>query len=1080
MMKSHFLKRSCKLLTKSLFTILMASMYVDGYSQNQFYYTLNQEKLHLTPISGKYIVNFTSNLNEEEQAILLEQGERLTPKSFVIYDPSILSNFQKEHYVQPCYLTQVDGAELKPTNHIVCKFKPTTTQEEKNALLTSLGISKVSSNTIQEIYFSTNVFADSKTIYESNLVDFAHPDFYADVTTNSIPNDHYFNKQYYLHNTGQVVYDPVGYGPGLPDADIDAPEAWDITTGNSDIVVAVIDAGVIGNHIDLPNSRQIRLPGSDFTNYGNGSAANDPSPHTENTIVGGGNNHGNSCAGIIAATQNNGIGITGIAPNSKIMPIQIFGEYAVTTSNIANSYLFAVQNNSNIISNSWSFNDTENSPNIFPAILNAINHSIENNITVIHSAGNTADGTASDGAVLFPGNNDIDGLIVVGSSTDRNQKSQYSPKDTEIEVVAPSSLQDIGWALNVYTLDLEQSYGTNGGDNPSHGGFPFNHAHLPQTTEPNWDHFSGRFGGTSASCPQVSGTIALMLSVNPCLGPKQIEDIIKHTADKVNPTTETYNYNWNALKPGHSKELGYGKLNAHQAVYQAQRVNSSALDLFIKDRPEDFGGDDNHTDGDGEYHWQAPRDNSPDIWVRNQPDGLVNREHQQPDYSLSPVYVYVKVRNKSCIDADDIGDLKLYWSQAATSSSWSDDWDGTNVNQGGLIGTTSVTVEAGGYDIYQFQWNIIDPNIYDNWSTCLMARMDNVPGDDITEYLQPNFDGTTSSRLFEDVFQNNNIAMKNLTIVESQLINYLDWNDRIHPIRGNYFNIGNPFDIEVDYNLHFSVPEEEYNSPITKEAEVSFALSQNDWGILESHLISHPDIEVRGGGIFVLKDKDVILNQVTLPAGVKLQIMAGFNFLTKEVSQKNDYKFDVQQFLSSTGEPVGGEYFIIPKNDRHLFRANAGQDQTTLPNSTVNLSAQSPSESVLYNWYASSGELIATGKDISVNSEISNTYKLEIISDVDGFKDYDEVEVKVVNAFITNISPNPASEYIQVNYVTEEVQNAYISIVSSGDGLVNNNYLLTPNSSELTIDVSQYTPGPYTVTLIVNGEVTHAQTIIVN
>lgn len=1075
MKKSHFLKRSCKNLTKSLFTILMASMYIDGYSQNQFYYTLNQEKLHLTPISGKYIVNFTSNLNEEEQAILLEHGERLNPKSFVIYDTSILSNFQKEHYVQSCYLTQAGGAELKPTNHVIIKFKPSTTQEAKNTLLSSLNLNRVKSSPTHEIYFSTNVFEDSKAIYESNLVEFAHPDFYADVTRNSIPNDYFFDKQFYLHNTGQVVFNYSGYNPGLLDADIDAPEAWDITTGSSNIIVAVVDAGLIDNHIDLPSSRQIRLPGSDFTNLGNGSAANDPSPHNANTPTLF-NNHGNACAGIIAATRDNGIGISGIAPNSKIMPIKIFGENTAPISEFANTYTFAVNNNANIISNSWSISHTGPTPTVFPVILDAIHNAIDNGVTVVHSTGNTAN-SISDGEVLFPGNNDIDGLIVVGSSDDKNTRAQYSPKDPNIEVVAPSSFQTYAWSKNVFTIDMAESYG--GGDNPT-GELPLGWKYFPVQSEPDWDYFTGHFGGTSASCPQVAGTVALMLSVNPCLGPKQIEDLIRNTADKVSPSSETYDYNWNSLRPGHSKELGYGKLNAHQAVLQAQRVNSSALDLFIKDRPEDFGGDDNHTDGDGEYHWQAPRDNSPDIWVRNQPDGLVNREHQQPDYSLSPVYVYVKVRNKSCIDADDIGNLKLYWSQAATSSSWSDDWDGTNVNQGGLIGTTSVTVEAGGYDIYQFQWNIIDPNIYDNWSTCLMARMDNVPGDDITEYLQPNPDGSTSSRLFEDVYQNNNIAMKNLTIVESQLINYLDWNDRIHPIRGNYFNIGNPFDLEVDYNLHFSVPEEEYNNPITKEAEVSFALNQNDWGILENHLISHPGIEVRGGGIFVLKDKEVILNQVTLPAGVKLQVMAGFNFLTKEVSEKNDYKFDVQQFLSSTGEPVGGEYFIVLKNDRHLFRANAGQDQTTLPNSTVNLSAQSPSESVLYNWYASSGDLIATGKDISVNSEISNTYKLEIISDVDGFKDYDEVEVKVVNAFITNISPNPASEYIQVNYVTEEVQNAYISIVSSGGGVINNNYLLDPNSSELTVDVSQYTPGPYTVSLIVNGEVTHAQTIIVN
>ena len=70
------------------------------------------------------------------------------------------------------------------------------------------------------------------------------------------------------------------------------------------------------------------------------------------------------------------------------------------------------------------------------------------------------------------------------------------------------------------------------------------------------------FGLTSAAAPQVSGIAALMLSINPNLTANDIETIIQNTAEKVGD----YDYNWNSLYPGHSRELGYGRVNAYKAV----------------------------------------------------------------------------------------------------------------------------------------------------------------------------------------------------------------------------------------------------------------------------------------------------------------------------------------------------------------------------------------------------------------------------------------------------------------------------------------------------------------------------------
>ncbi len=173
---------------------------------------------------------------------------------------------------------------------------------------------------------------------------FSHPNFICDVVTyQAFPNDPYFANQFSLHNTGQVFTD--GHF-GAVDADIDAPEVWAITRGADNIIVAVIDEGITPNHPDLPNARQVRINGSNFGANGN---LNDPSPI-------GNANHGDACAGIIAATQNNNEGITGIAPNFRIMPIRVtYSPNSSTPQQFAAAINFAQRNGAHIISNSWGY-----------------------------------------------------------------------------------------------------------------------------------------------------------------------------------------------------------------------------------------------------------------------------------------------------------------------------------------------------------------------------------------------------------------------------------------------------------------------------------------------------------------------------------------------------------------------------------------------------------------------------------------------------------------------------------------------------------------------------------------------------
>ena len=178
-----------------------------------------------------------------------------------------------------------------------------------------------------------------------------------------------------IHHDGQHT--------GTIGADIKAVEAWPISMGSSSVVVAVIDEGVTSNHTDLPNTRQVRLNGSNFSTSVPG---NDPSPA-------GNGNHGNACAGIIAATRNNSQGIAGIAPNCKILPIKILNP-AASDANIANAINFAKNNGAQIMSNSWGYGTSD--PNYIPAIVTAISDAVTNGrgglgCVMAFAATNTAD-----------------------------------------------------------------------------------------------------------------------------------------------------------------------------------------------------------------------------------------------------------------------------------------------------------------------------------------------------------------------------------------------------------------------------------------------------------------------------------------------------------------------------------------------------------------------------------------------------------------------------------------------------------------------------------------------------------------
>lgn len=420
------------------------------------------------------------------------------------------------------------------------------------------GLKEYSSNVLYDIYTVSkdmDILNVANKLFESGLFEFAYPSLISKVTfcddMSIYPNDPYFQYQVTLHNTGQSFNGHTG----TPDADIDAPEAWALTMGSPDIVIAVIDEGVTSDHPDLPNTRQVRLNGS---NFGLGNP-NDPSPV-------GDDNHGNACAGVIAATANNGEGIAGIAPLCKIMPVRT--DSTTSPEQDAAAIRFAVDSGANIISCSWVYESA--CPSLHSCIVAAIEYATSNNCLVVFAAGNTAYNLSGyNGFVCFPGNNKINGLLTVGASDRYDMQANYSPTDTCIDVVAPSHR---AYASCVYTPELEGENldmwtidipGDNG-YNPWHSKpneCYFTTGSLMPYNGTNYLSYTGRFGGTSHSCPVVAGVAALVLSVNPSLTPQAVCNILKSSADKVGG----YTYNVN----GRCNQMGYGRVNANNAVWLA-------------------------------------------------------------------------------------------------------------------------------------------------------------------------------------------------------------------------------------------------------------------------------------------------------------------------------------------------------------------------------------------------------------------------------------------------------------------------------------------------------------------------------
>lgn len=439
--------------------------------------------------------------------------------------------------------TEPNGDTLFPTPFVILKIKDgnkigsVLREFSENEVVDYF---KVYGIYVLQVSDINDVFEIANAAYLTGLTDWCRPGFLRKFKKHST-----HDKQYYLHNKLHYC--------GAFDKDVDALEAWEISLGCSNVRVAVLDDGV-EDHPDL--------------NDGNGVSRVMPGYSVPGTTPNGRPNsngeHGQACAGIIAASHNQNI--RGIAPEVLIVPVNLgFGLQDELEWYIAMNWAWdPAGGNADVLSNSWgpSIGATGNSLFI-QAIQNAQDYGRGGDL-----------------------NNQIPGLgsIVVFSSGNNslNEVSDYAKNSIAVGAInrvdQPASVGSTRYTNVGPNQDL-MAYG--GDVNPSTGDGDIRTLDRSGSSGYTSGNYTNTFSGTSAAAPMVSGGAALILSINPNLKRIEVEDILFSTATDLG-------------NPGKDNTFGYGKLNLKEACLKAAKTRENISDFYMDEISTANLSEDNH------------------------------------------------------------------------------------------------------------------------------------------------------------------------------------------------------------------------------------------------------------------------------------------------------------------------------------------------------------------------------------------------------------------------------------------------------------------------------------------------------
>lgn len=475
-----------------------------------------------------------------------------------------------------------------------------------------------------------------------------------------------------------------------------AQSGWDLSTGVN-VVVCVLDTGCDLTHPDITYSG----PGINL-----GSMSGDGSPT---------GNHGTACAGIVAATFNNGLGVAGVAGAARILPVA-FQNW--TDAEVAAGITWAVANGAMVISMSFGFNGWSHAI-IDPAIANAFAANVLMAVAT-HNYNSAITYPATHPDVLAVGASDeIDNRKSPSSPDMENWGSNFGP---EISVVAPG--------VHIPTIDRQGSAGYN----PSGG---------------TAGDYILTFNGTSSATPHVAGLAALLRSLYPMLTNVQVRNLIERSAAKVGSvayadTAGRANGSWN-------QEMGYGRIDVFRAL--------DAADVMIKDAPGDTGAEPFTGGNFWDFSDIVVRINDDNVFVPNDPIQSKNVERGQANY------IYVRITNSGPREARNVTISTRITPFVGLQFAYPQDWtltDAMHVNPTPLTATFA-SIPSGSTAMAKFRIEATQTeDLYGwvanhNWHPCLLASVN--CDNDYAFATAPTSGDPISAR-------RNNLAQRNLSVID--------------------------------------------------------------------------------------------------------------------------------------------------------------------------------------------------------------------------------------------------------------------------------------------------------------------------
>jgi len=285
---------------------------------------------------------------------------------------------------------------------------------------------------------------------------------------------------------------------------IHAAEAWDITRGDANIKVAVVDNAVWVDHPELSNKVVAQRDVVYGTNNANPPANGNPEEWS----------HGTHVAGLIGASSDNLIGVSSIGFNVSIIAVKAANN--TNGNSISGGYTgiqWAANNGADVINMSWGGNQFSQTNQ------NLINSVAAMGVVLVASAGNE-----SSNSPRYPGS--YQNVISVASIDYNDAKSDFSNYHTSVDISSPGGICSPGPSGLLSSTFSQGSFG-----------------------------YYDSYIGTSMAAPVVAGLAGLILSVNPDLTPAEVESIIESTSDDIS-----------SINPTYIGLLGAGRINAASAV----------------------------------------------------------------------------------------------------------------------------------------------------------------------------------------------------------------------------------------------------------------------------------------------------------------------------------------------------------------------------------------------------------------------------------------------------------------------------------------------------------------------------------